>query len=227
MKHYNRIERFLSSRPFKFGIMVVAIVTLAWCLGYYLLVLRPSQAELRAYLEEEEKVYLVPERNGSLASASLPDTSVLKEVKQAHNSEDVAKSHSRTEWNWNATDDVSDSSPLIVDKLDTHKPSLVQSDSDVFNEAQPQYSDALLDEAYDNLYIAKDTLDQLLPALVDQLNSLSPEQQRETLRQARLVMMDYLSPEAKKLLKQHPDLVDKGWNFLLAKLQDSGYELPD
>lgn len=227
MTLYNRIELFLSSRPFKIGIMVIAIVTLAWCLGYYFLVLRPSQAELRS--RQAEKFYLVPERNRSLASVSVPDIDGLPEVRQEHNGKDADEysSHASPKWEWNTIDEASDSNHLIDDELDTKKMTAVQSNSDVLDDEIVHHSDALLDDVYDSLYIAKDTLDQILPALAEQLNALPPEEQRETLAEARLVMMDYLSPEAKKLLKEHPDLIDTGWNFLLAKLQDQGYELPE
>ena len=230
---YHRVERFLSSRPFKFGIRVISIATLAWCIGYYAFVIRPRQSELRNYLKGTDKVYLVPERNTSLPSTSVPDTDALPQVRQGINVEDTDKSasHSNPKWEWegyNTTDDVSDSNHLIVDELDTHnQPSIGHSDSDAHNKEITHDSDALLEEAYANLYLAKDTLDQFLPAIVDQLNALSPEEQRQSLAEAKQLMMNQVSPEAKKILDKYPELVDKGWEFFLDKLLDYGYELPD
>ena len=230
---YHRVERFLSSRPFKIGIRVISIATFGWCIGYYAFVIRPGQSELRDYLKSTEKVYLVPERNTSLPSASVPDTDTLPQVRQEINVEDTDKSasHSSPKWEWgryNTIDDVSDSNHLIVDELDTHnQPSIGHSDSDAHNEEITHDSEALLEEAYDNLYLAKDTLDQFLPAIVDQLNALSPEEQRQSLAEAKQLMRNQVPPEAKKILDKHPELVDKGWEFFLAQLQAHGYELPD
>ena len=74
---------------------------------------------------------------------------------------------------------------------------------------------------------AEQTADLAIAALVEHLNTLSPEEQRKFLSELRAGLMDQLPPESEEILAETPDFVERMWEKYLEKFAEQGYQLPE
>ena len=74
---------------------------------------------------------------------------------------------------------------------------------------------------------AQNTLNRAAPILINHLNSLSPEKQREFLNQVRTQMLSQFPPEVRELFDNDPELEKKAWQNFLGLLRTHGFEPPD
>ena len=74
---------------------------------------------------------------------------------------------------------------------------------------------------------AEQTADLAIAALVEHLNTLSLEEQRNFLSELRAGLMDQLPPESEEILAETPDFVERMWEKYLEKFAEQGYQLPE
>ncbi len=74
---------------------------------------------------------------------------------------------------------------------------------------------------------AEQTADLAIAALVEHLNTLSPEEQRKFLSELRAGLVDQLPPESEEILAETPDFVERMWEKYLEKFAEQGYQLPE
>ena len=74
---------------------------------------------------------------------------------------------------------------------------------------------------------AEQTADLAIAALVEHLNTLSPEEQRKFLSELRAGLIDQLPPESEEILAETPDFVERMWEKYLEKFAEHGYQLPE
>ena len=74
---------------------------------------------------------------------------------------------------------------------------------------------------------AEETADLAIAALVEHLNTLSPEEQRKFLSELRAGLIDQLPPESEEILAETPDFVERMWEKYLEKFAEQGYQLPE
>ena len=74
---------------------------------------------------------------------------------------------------------------------------------------------------------AEQTADLAIAALVEHLNTLSPEEQRKFLSELRAGLIDQLPPESEEILAETPDFVERMWEKYLEKFAEQGYQLPE
>ena len=74
---------------------------------------------------------------------------------------------------------------------------------------------------------AEQTADLAIAALVEHLNTLSPEEQRNFLSELRAGLIDQLPPESEEILAETPDFVERMWEKYLEKFAEQGYQLPE
>ncbi len=71
------------------------------------------------------------------------------------------------------------------------------------------------------------TLNQAIPIIVNYLETLPPEEQKEFLKHMYRNLKSSFPPEVQTLVTENPELLEQGWEMTLDLLTEAGYTLPD
>ena len=74
---------------------------------------------------------------------------------------------------------------------------------------------------------AQQSLDASIPIILEHLNSLSPQEQREFLDQVRNSLRSQLTPEVAALVDENPEILEQAWEEYFGMLIEAGYQPPE
>lgn len=80
--------------------------------------------------------------------------------------------------------------------------------------------DALLEEA-------QQSLEASVPIILEHLNSLSPQEQRDFLEETRNSLRSQLTPKVAELVEENPEILDQAWEQYFGLLIEAGYQPPE
>ena len=86
--------------------------------------------------------------------------------------------------------------------------------------------DSILAESVQMQEDAKTVIAETVPYILEHLNTLSPEEQREHLRETKKMMVSMAPPGLQKIADENPDLVEQGWKIFVQLLVEQGYKFP-
>ncbi len=73
---------------------------------------------------------------------------------------------------------------------------------------------------------AKAAIAEVVPYILEHLNTLSPQEQRAFLRETKDRMVSQAPPGLQEHVNQNPELVEQGWKIFLQLLVEQGYKPP-
>lgn len=172
--------------------------------------------------------------------SATPAKSDTQKEKTSADSELQMDSAGETLTDMEATDMFSDSelSGSEGDNATANPEDSVATDSDSgetgFTEAEPPEvkaemeaaekalagGDALLEEA-------QQSLEASVPIILEHLNSLSPQEQRDFLEETRNSLRSQLTPKVAELVEENPEILDQAWEQYFGMLIEAGYQPPD
>ncbi len=202
------------------GIVVVLTLIISWVV--YFAYVRPSKSV------ESERVYLLPdpsERRAILNERTTPPVESTDSV--SHRPIDEAVDPLVSD-----TDGLLDP---IVSEVEPDKASVSAStaaDTAAFEQSLAELEEmaAKTEAALEDAAVVRkrvlQTMNQAIPMIVDHLNTLSAEDQRDFLAEVKSQMGNAAPPAVQVLYAQNPELKDQGYTLLLEMLRENGWAEP-
>ena len=217
---------FMNSPPFRVAVVMIGLIVIGYCLGHFLLQVLPdrvAERELaRAAAHNPKDIALSPKPIAS------PDSLSDKTITNASDDESVSETDIATpseqsstpQWQWEGH--ATDTNDSINNQAHT------AIDNEIYSELDAEASE-LLKESDSAVAYANEAISQAIPLLIETLETLSVEEQRIFLAEAKARVSDYMPPELKQLDADNPqeDLIENGWKYFLKQLEAHGYELPE
>ncbi len=120
---------------------------------------------------------------------------------------------------------VEDANDLPISTEDTEQDAPPSNNGDDIDAEEAARIEALLEEARNALQRGNELMEWAIPLAVAELNGLSVEEQRKTLKEAKDVMFDTIPVEVEQVVKE--DLVEEAWTRYLEMLAEAGYVPPE
>ena len=214
----------------KGGIYILsAIVLCAIAVAVYYGYLRPRQEKQMA---EETKTYSATPAKSTAPEKSVPVVETRREAPESSvETEEADSVRNDADANAESVTSQKDTSELEEEAV---------SHTQLFEEARIKKQEALEEAAADEAAAdstrtasealnrqAEETADLAIAALIEHLNTLSPEEQRNFLSELRAGLINQLPPESEEILAETPDLVERMWEKYLEKFAEQGYQPPE
>ena len=206
-----------------FSAIVLCAIAVAVYYGY----LRPRQEKQMA---EETKTYSATPAKSTAPEKSVPVVETRREAPESSVETEEADS----------VRNDADAEPVTSQKDASELEEEAVSHTQLFEEARIKKQEVQEEAAADKAAAdsgraasealnrqAEETADLAIAALIEHLNTLSPEEQRNFLSELRAGLINQLPPESEEILAETPDLVERMWEKYLEKFAEQGYQLPE